>query len=408
MTKEEIYAYLAAHENGRYDRDHFDEFLAKKKFSFEIPAIHIAGTNGKGATAHYLESIYREAGYNAASYRSPFLYSPCEMMTYNGEHIGEETFVQFFNLSFKEFEKYDLSAFEIETYIAFMFILSKKPDIAIIECGMGGELDATNVFTPILSIITSVSLEHTSYLGRSVSEIAQSKGGIIKEEVPLLTGELGEAAKTVLLDMAEEANSPYHVVSEHHFVHHEDDGEHFQYGEIEDLIIHSDAEYQIANACIAIEAVDLLKNLFPVKEESLRAGLSKDELPLHIEKIGNFVLDGAHNPEAVEALVKSFPNFQNNRPVHVLFASFRDKNIAVELPMLGTYSQDITLTTFDHPRARDEMDYFLYIGDYPFVSSYVDAIKELEEKFPNDLILVTGSIAFAALVRKYLLERERK
>ena len=404
MNRDEILSYLAEHDNGRYDRDHFDEFLAKEKFSFSLPAIHITGSNGKGATAHYLESIYRAAGYNVASYRSPYLYSPCEMVAFNGETISEETFDNLFNVYLKDFQKFDLSAFEIETFIAFMFIISKRPDVAIIECGMGGAVDATNIFTPILSIITTVSLEHTSYLGRSVSEIAQNKGGIIKEEVPVLTGELDEAAKVTLMDMAKELNAPYHIVSDYHFAHHEADGQHFQYGEREDIVLHSDADYELKNASLAIEAVDLLAKEFPVKDEALRAGLIDAELPLHVERIGNIVFDGAHNPEAVDALTESFPSFTNGKTVHVLFAAFRDKNIAVELPLLGTYSADITLTTFDHPRARGEMDYFLYMGDYPYVENYQDALKDLEEKYPDDLILVTGSIAFAALVRKFVME----
>ena len=125
--KDEILSYLFSHDNGRYDREHFDEFLAKKSFFFDIPAIHVTGTNGKGAVTAYLESIYRAAGYNVASYRSPYLYSPCEMMTYNGEHISEEAFERLFEIYKKDFEKYELSAFEIETYIAFMFMIQRCP-----------------------------------------------------------------------------------------------------------------------------------------------------------------------------------------------------------------------------------------------------------------------------------------
>lgn len=406
---EAILSYLATHDYPRYEREEWDAFLKKTKFSFSLPAIHITGSNGKGATLHYLENIYRAAGYKVASFHSPYFYSPCEMIRVDGKEISEEDFARLFSASKSLFEKFDLSTFEIETYISFAYLLEKKPDICIIECGMGGEIDATNIFDPVLSIITSVSLEHTSTLGRTYSEIALSKAGIIKEHAPVLTGELEESAATTIKNVAHSLDAPYHYVARFHFVEYKDGGLDFAYSQYLKLHINSEALYQVKNACLAVEAVTLLQESFPVSEEAIRAGLQGVEPILHLERRGRFILDGAHNPEAIEALTNDLQHLElEGKPIHVLFAAFKDKNINVELPLLGTYVSDITLTTFDHKRARQEADYFLYIGEYPYREDWKKALDELVTAYPDDYILVTGSLAFASVVRKYLIENNLK
>ena len=169
-----------------YQRDNYDEFLNKIKFSFNIPAIHVAGTNGKGSTATYIASIYQKQGYKVGLYTSPALYEINEMITVNGEQITDSDIEAIIKDKKKEILKFELSTFEITTYVAFAYFKQRNCDICVIECGMGGEVDATNIFTPVLSIITSISMEHTNFLGKSISEIALQKAGIIKEDIPVI------------------------------------------------------------------------------------------------------------------------------------------------------------------------------------------------------------------------------
>ena len=180
---------------------------------------------------------------------------------------------------------------------------------------------------------------------------------------------------------------------------------HFDYRPYRDLRINSYANYQLKNAAIALEAVKLLQESYPVKEEAVRKGLLVAAPILRLEKHHNVWIDGAHNPEAVEALMRCFSTIsENGKPVHVVFASFKDKNIALELPMLGKDAASITLTTFDHPRARDEMDYFLYEADYPFNPDYKKAISEALAAYPDDIVLICGGLAFAAIARSYVVD----
>jgi dihydrofolate synthase / folylpolyglutamate synthase len=390
----------------RYERDQWDRFVNKIHLAITFPFIHITGTNGKGSTAHYLVSIYAAAGYKVASFSSPYFYRINEMISFDGSEISDEDLARLFTLHQKEIEEAGLSAFEIETYIAFAYFAEKKPDIAIIEVGMGGALDATNLTSaaPLLSIVTSVSLEHTAFLGRTVSEIAVSKGGIIKNGAPVLVGKLPETAETTLQDIAKRKNSAFFIVDDFHADHYASPYFRFDYRPYKDLAIVTPASYQLRNASLALEAIKIVSAKLPVDELALRKGLLAPSLLCRLERHHNIILDGAHNPEAVEALMTSMESVAFGKKIHVLFASFRDKNIAVELPCIGRDAVDIILTTFPSPRARNEEDYFLYEADYPYNSDYKMALSDLVVKYPDDIILVTGSLAFAALAREYVIE----
>ena len=221
----DLLEYLQSKNIGDYEKDNFDSFLKKRKFAFNIPGIHIAGTNGKGSTARYLASIYKEAGYKTGLYMSPYSKSPTEMIKINGEDINFDVLEKMVLDNQRDFDKSGLSEFEIETYLAFTYFQNQKCDIVIIECGMGGELDATNIFNPVLSIITSISLEHTSYLGRSISEIAESKGGIIKPETPvLIDSNIKGDALDVLTSIAKYNWSKIYTNNEYAFPELEKDG----------------------------------------------------------------------------------------------------------------------------------------------------------------------------------------
>ena len=398
----ELFAFFKTRDLSSYDRENFDRFLKAIKFSFTIPAIHVTGTNGKGSTVNYLKSIYQHAGYKVGTYLSPFFETVNEMIAVDDQHISDIDLLRLFNTQESNFIKYDLTSFEIQTYLAFAYLNEQKPDLAIIEVGMGGYLDATNIFTNVLAIITSVSLEHTNYLGKSVSEIAKSKSGIIKEQKPVLVGQLEESALYAIRETAKENRSPIYIVDDYHNDHIED-GLVFDYRPYHELKLNSKAKYQIKNACLAIEATKILAETFKVHEDDIRQGLAIAPLAARYERINdNIIIDGAHNPEAIENLINTILETET-KPVHVLFAAFRDKNHSSMLTLLSKDMASITLTTFDHKRARTQDEYFLYLDEYPFYEDYHLAIKELREKYPEDIILITGSLAFAGVVRKYLL-----
>ena len=385
-----------------YQRDNFDAFLHKVGFKYNVPSIHVTGTNGKGSTCNYINNIYIASGRKVGLFNSPCSVDLTDMIKVNNQDIPVSEVESIFNEYEKYFNKFELSSFEIITFIALTYFQKESVDVAVIECGMGGEVDATNVFTPILSIITNITSEHTNFLGVSISEIANHKAGIIKEGVPVLIGEIEGDALEVLIYHAKECQTKIHKID--HFL--EDlpskTGYSFIYRPFDRVEINSFSKSSVTDASLALEAIKILSEILPVKAEDVRRGLKCNQLPARFEiHEGNptIIIDGAHNPDAIIKLRNDVENIYPGKTIHVVFASFKDKNITVMLPEIGLLG-DIYLTTFDHVRAREEDDYFLYLEDYKFNKDHVALIKELKEKYPEDIILVTGSLAFANLVSK--------
>ena len=391
--------YFESVERDDYQRENFDDFLKKVNFKYDVPSVHIAGSNGKGTTANYLANIYRAHGLKVGLFTSPYLNKVNEMININGKDISDEEFISAIKENEKLFDKYSLSPFEIQTYIALKYFTKNTCDLAIIECGMGGEIDATNIFNPIVSVITSISLEHTAFLGRSLCEIAYQKAGIIKKEIPVVTGILDDEAINTIVEVTKEKECKLSVAVDAANVVYEDGGFNFSYLTYKDLRINSSATYSLKDACIALETVNVLLDKYPVTHEEIRQGLASTFMPVRMEivcKSPLIIIDGSHNPEGIQNLVKSLQNVAQNREIHVLFACFKDKNIERMLSYLGEYSSDITLTTFPHKRARGMEDYFLFLDDYNFKDDPLLALDELKVNHPDDVILVTGSLAFAA------------
>ena len=399
---------ISGYSRNDYQRDNFDSFLKKVSFKYDVPSIHVAGTNGKGSTCNYINNIYINSGRKVGLFLSPCYESMLDMIRVNNEFIPLIYIEEIFKEYKKYFDKYDLSSFEIITFIAFKYFIDQKVDIAIIECGMGGEVDATNIFKPILSIITNVSSEHTNFLGVSISEIALHKAGIIKNDTPLLIGEIEGDALDVLVNKCKSTKSKIIKVDHYHALQLTEEGYTFNYLPYEGLIIPSKSLSSVIDASIALEAINILKEEYPVSEEAIKAGLRNSILDSRFNIIkGNptFVIDGAHNPDAIAKLRKDMELVFPDKTIHVVFASFKDKNITSMLPEIGLLGE-LLLTTFDHVRAREESDYFLYLEDYKFNSDHKALIKSLKEAYPEDIILVTGSLAFANLVKKEINNAE--
>jgi dihydrofolate synthase / folylpolyglutamate synthase len=383
-----------------YSRANYDRFLKDYPFELTIPAIHITGTNGKGSTATFLRNIYQSRFKKVGLFTSPALSRFQEMIYINDDEINDDYILGFFKKWQAKFDEYALTAFEMQTLLAFHYFQDLGCDFAVIEVGMGGKIDATNIFKPVLSIITNISLEHKAYLGDTVEKIADHKSGIIKEGVPVVVGPLPLGAMHVVEHVARQAKA---VLTQRKaidilepkppFV--------FRYGNHQPLTLTMSANYQIDNAALAIEAVDQLQHRYPIKEVDLQAAIRHTFMPGRLEVIKQqpmIVLDGAHNPGGVQALIQAMTHHQH-RAIYVLFAAFKDKDVDPMLAELSKLTKFIFVTSFPHARSRKKNDYPQL--QFPYIEDYQQALSILAKGVPaNGVLLVTGSLAFVGLVRQ--------
>jgi len=399
---EQIYQYFAEHISGAYQRTNFDAFLTSIKFSYTIPSIHITGTNGKGSTATMIQNIFQYSGRHVGLFTSPSFDRFQEMIYIDDDEIDDNFVIMTMNQYQERFEKYHLTTFEMQTYLAFAYFSYRKVDLSVIEVGMGGLLDATNIFIPILSIITNVGLEHTAYLGSTIQDIARHKAGIIKPKVPVLIGRLDPQALKVVEAEAKAKEAPLYVVKD---TREAKNGvnQYFTYEQYTNVELTMNGNYQITNAAVAIEAAELLKRRFPFKEKDLRTGLYKTFMPGRLEIVSSqptVIIDGAHNPHGVQALVRSFSPFATKQ-LFIIFASFKDKDVMPMFAELEKLTKFITVTSFGHPRARHQNDYQNL--KYQYIDDFKAAIKFIYNKAPrSSVILITGSLAFAGAVRFFI------
>lgn len=309
--------------------------------------IHIAGTNGKGSTGTFLASILNKAGISNGHFSSPAVFSQTETIRLNGVAISEEEYIDLEETiraaNERVSQKYDLhpTSFESETAMALYYFNKKRVDIVILECGMGGLLDATNIIpTNLCSIITGISLEHTVYLGNTISAIAEMKAGIIKSGAPVfIPSALNDEAKEVIRRVAAEKNSFCFFVKPYDNVHF-------------------DAKYQYSNAGLAVDVCFYLKSLgFLIGIHHIEEGIKSFKLPGRFEKIHNnpdIIIDGAHNPEAVMMLVNSLKTKYSGMKLRFVFGAFKDKDILRMLKLISPIVKELVTVRVPTERAEDE------------------------------------------------------
>ena len=384
----------------RYDREDYDRFIKAAKVRLSAPCINFVGSNGKSSTAIFLSSIYVENGYKVGLLKNLYVESSLACISINGESIAEEDFSRLYNDKKKLIEKNELSRWEIISAIAFAYFEEKKVDLAILESSLGGALDASYLEDndQRLVILTSLTLEHTQYLGTTLSQIALSKISLLGEDSKLLIPELSEENTKLLRDYAEEVGSEFYVVDAFHFEKFVDGFYQFHYRPYAEARIKSPAKYLIKDASLALEATKLLSVDFPISEEKVLKALANVFIPLTLEKKGNDIFDMASNPEAAEDLVGSFSTVMD-KPVHFLFASKREANIASILPFLSNYCESAIITSCPLPNMRHEEGYFFYVEDYEYIDDPMEAYAKMREAHPEDYILITGSSDFVRYMK---------
>lgn len=279
----------------------------------QFQSIHIAGTNGKGSTAAMLASIFKEAGYQVGLFTSPHLVDFCERIQVNGELISQDRVMALVQ-KIKQVEKDPLTFFEMATVIGFLHFADAEVDIAVIETGLGGRLDATNVLHPVLSIITTIGYDHMQHLGDTLEKIAFEKAGIIKEGVPVVTGPLPEVAMKVVQEVAKEKGT---LVIQPDF-------------KKKPPSLSLSGEHQIQNAQVSVASVQYLSGRMQIPSSAIQSALAKVSWPGRLETIQKdpwILLDGAHNVDAMRAVRCYLEKHLKGRKLKVLFGAMADKDL---------------------------------------------------------------------------------
>ena len=351
--------------------------------------IHVAGTNGKGSFSSMLSSVLVEQGYKVGLYTSPYIKVFNERMRINGENISNSELIE---LTEKIQPIADAmtdkpTEFELITALAFEYFNRNACDVVVLEAGMGGRLDSTNIIdSSILSVITGIALDHTAFLGDSVPKIAAEKAGIIKNGCPVLFGGTDQSAREIIENKAREKGSDFYTVDygKIESLQMTLDGSQFDFGEHKDIEIALLGTYQPRNAASVLTAIDILrKQGMEISEESVKKGLKKASWPARFEILSKeplVIFDGAHNPQGISAAVESIKLYFADTKVYLLTGVLRDKDYTAIAKDLSTVASKAFTLTPDNPRALTAKEYAQVLENAGISSTPSDSIKEAFER----------------------------
>lgn len=361
----------------------------------ELKCIHVAGTNGKGSTSHLLASVFQEAGYKVGLYTSPHLKDFRERIKINNEEISEEFVCEFVANNKSFFEANDLSFFEMTVGLAFEYFVKEKTDINIIEVGMGGRLDSTNIITPLVSVITNIGLDHTQFLGNTLESIAYEKAGIIKNNIPVVIGEYAQETKEVFLTKAKETHSDIYFAS--------------------DLINETYksallGDYQTHNKKTVQQTVKVIQthNKYKISEENIKNGflnvIKNTDLKGRWQQLNEnpkVICDTAHNSHGLKIVLNQIQNEKFNE-LHIVLGVVNDKDLSEILPLFPKkakyyFCKPNILRGLNAEILRENAKKYSLEGKvYNSVSNaYTEAMKNATT---NDFIYIGGSTFVVAEV----------
>ncbi|MGC7869965.1 bifunctional folylpolyglutamate synthase/dihydrofolate synthase [Desulfosporosinus sp. SYSU MS00001] len=396
----------------------------------KLRVVHVGGTNGKGSTTVMIARILREAGYKVGVFTSPHLHDYRERMTINGQMIPKETMIQIIDdlrphLEAMVAEGFEHpTEFEVSTALALLYFAQEEIDYALIEVGLGGAIDSTNVVNPLISVITNVAMDHMDYLGSDLVSIANVKAGIIKPESLVVTAAQNPDVIQVLRDTAQANSVPLYLVGE------DVNWESIWSGELEqefDLVglhstyyklrLHLIGLHQLRNAATAVTVCELLQSNYGVTipREAIYAGLRNVEWPGRLELLSlkpKILLDGAHNVDGAQALAEALPLYSRERLI-LCFGMLADKEREKVVDMLVPMAEEIIVTRPNSPRAGDWTSLGRLAEKHGRPVQCIEDPKEaviyaLSRLGEKDMLCVTGSLYMLADARQALIEELKK
>ena len=389
--------------------------------------VHISGTNGKGSVLAYVSTVFKEAGYRTGRYISPTLFSYREKIQVNESFIGREDLAHLTEEVKKAAEEMQNSGkgfptiFEIETALAFLYFAEQKCDIVILETGLGGALDATNVITTsVMEVITSISMDHMEFLGDTLGKIALQKAGIIKPHTSVVSAVQDMEAMEVIRDVCRKKECVFDTVDQEQIkdISYGYEGQSFSYKDWKNIKISLMGSYQIKNAALALEAIEALRKLgYELNDKAVYQGMKtavwKGRFTV-ISKEPFIIMDGAHNQAAAEELVRSLKLYYPGKKFYYIFGMFRDKDYHQVIRLTAPLAEHIvTVETPENPRALPAEELKKAVAEVnPSVEAAGNlrmAVNQVMEQIDKDAVIVIfGSLSFLGeaemAVNRYKME----
>ncbi len=402
-------------------KNNLDTTQALDRYSLQphrrFKTIHVAGTNGKGSVSHMLASVLQEAGYKTGLYTSPHLKDYRERIRINGAMISEQFVIDYVKKFKSVFDELEPSFFEMSVALAFEYFAAEKVDIAVVEVGMGGRLDSTNIITPLVSVITNISFDHTQFLGDTLEKIAGEKAGIIKPNIPVVIGEADSGTRGVFIKRADEMSAPLHlaslVFSAENALGNTDEGSVFNIfkgGRLYFAGLKTDLKgiYQQKNIVTVLQTLEILQNMLKIDTNQIFSGLSKVQQNTGFKgrwqvlgKKPLIVCDTGHNEAGISEVVSQI-RLQKFKQLHFVLGTVNDKDIGKILQILPK-DAFYYFTKALIPRALNEklladraVEFGLVGNSYSTVNEAYTAAKKNAEI--DDMIFIGGSTFVVAEV----------
>lgn len=407
-----------------------------------IPCIHIAGTKGKGSTATMIAQILAAGGYRTGLFTSPHIYTFEERMMVNGVSPNKTQFLDLICRLVEPVNKldnlpgnYSPTFFEIATALSWLYFEQSQTQLAVMEVGMGGRLDSTNICNPLMTIVTNISRDHTQFLGETLPEIAREKAGIIKPQIPVISGVLQPEAQHVIQNRSHENRARLYQLNHDMTFRYTPPNSpkpslrggsvpaatshveiHTPWNKYPSIPVPLAGEHQAANAALAVTAIDLLaRQGWAISPQSIKDGMSAVRCPLRIETLGvnpTLLVDAAHNEASAEALAKSLTEFPRSGQRTLVFSGTSGKDINSILQHLLPHFDQVLLTQYrNNPRAVPVEELEPLVRSISRVPVHIFATPSTAWNFatetakPDDLICATGSFFIAAEIRELILSK---
>ncbi len=382
----------------------------------KLKYIHVAGTNGKGSTSAMLSSILVEEGYNTGLFTSPYINEFNERIQVNGKNIPNEFLIKGVEKLKSAFDKMENkpTEFEIVTALGFLYFHEMNCDIVVLEVGLGGRLDSTNIIkNPEIAVITAIGIDHTKELGEDIKKIAWEKAGIIKEHSDVILYEQDEIITDVIKEVCKEKSSKLYI-SEPNEINLKDftlENQVFDYKDLKGVKLGLLGEHQLKNVAVVLKTIEVLKSKgWKISSENLMTGLEKVKWPARFEVINRkpiFIVDGAHNPQGVETLAKNIENYFKNKKITFITGVMQDKEYEKMYDLIASFAKKFVVVKPENPRAFDYHELGEFLKDRYKVeiiegeNVQLGIKKSLESSKEEDVIIAFGSLYMAGEIRSY-------